>query len=36
VSQIVLDALGGLKMSYPKTTAKRRKELLEIRKALVK
>ena len=36
VSQIVLDALGGLKMSYPKTTAQRRKELLEIRKALVK
>ena len=24
VSQIVLDALGGLKMAYPKTTAKRR------------
>jgi PPK2 family polyphosphate:nucleotide phosphotransferase len=36
VSQIVLDALGGLKMSYPKTTAKRRAELLAIRKALVK
>ncbi|MGA1983358.1 MAG: ADP-polyphosphate phosphotransferase [Acidobacteriaceae bacterium] len=36
VSQIVLDALGGLKMLYPRTTAKRRAELLEIRKALVK
>ncbi len=36
VSQIVLDALGELKMSYPKTTAKRRTELLAIRKALVK
>ena len=36
VSQIVLDVLGGLKMSYPKTTAKHRAELLEIRKALVK
>jgi len=36
VSQIVLDALGGLKMSYPKTTPKRREELLAIRKALVK
>jgi PPK2 family polyphosphate:nucleotide phosphotransferase len=36
VSRIVLDALGGLKMSYPKTTAKRRAELLAIRKALVK
>jgi PPK2 family polyphosphate:nucleotide phosphotransferase len=36
VSQIVLDALGELKMEYPKTTAKRRQELLAIRKALVK
>jgi PPK2 family polyphosphate:nucleotide phosphotransferase len=36
VSRIVLDALSELKMSYPKTTAKRRAELLEIRKALVK
>ena len=36
VSQIVLDALGGLKMSYPKTTAKRRKELESIRKQLAK
>ena len=36
VSQIVLDALGELKMSYPKTTAKRRQELLAIRKELAK
>jgi polyphosphate kinase 2 (PPK2 family) len=34
VSQIVLDALGGLKMAYPKTTAKRRLELLAIKKLL--
>jgi PPK2 family polyphosphate:nucleotide phosphotransferase len=36
VSQIVLDALGGLKMSFPKTTPKRRQELLAIRKELAK
>ncbi len=36
VSQIVLDALGGLKMSYPRTTAKRRLELHAIRKLLLK
>jgi PPK2 family polyphosphate:nucleotide phosphotransferase len=36
VSQIVLDALGGLKMAYPKTTAKRRRELLAIKKQLAK
>jgi PPK2 family polyphosphate:nucleotide phosphotransferase len=36
VSQIVLEAMGDLKMSYPKTTAKRRAELLEIRKQLTK
>jgi polyphosphate kinase 2 (PPK2 family) len=36
VSQIVLDTFGGLKMSYPKTTAARRKELLAIRKGLSK
>ena len=36
VSQIVLDALGGLKMPYPKTTAKRRLELLAIKKLLAK
>ena len=36
VSRIVLDALEGLKMAYPKTTAKRRRELLSIRKELAK
>ena len=36
VSQIVLDTLEGLKMSYPKTSAKRRQELLSIRKRLAK
>jgi PPK2 family polyphosphate:nucleotide phosphotransferase len=36
VSRIVLDALGELKMSYPKTTAKRRQELKSIRKLLTK
>jgi hypothetical protein len=34
VSQIVLDTFEGLKMSYPRTTAARRKELLKIRKRL--
>lgn len=34
VSQIVLDMLNGLKMSYPKTTAKRRRELKSIRNLL--
>jgi PPK2 family polyphosphate:nucleotide phosphotransferase len=34
VSQIVLDTLGDLKMSYPKTTTTRRKELLSISKSL--
>ena len=36
VSRIVLDALGDLKMAYPKTTAKRRAELEAIRKQLEK
>jgi polyphosphate kinase 2 (PPK2 family) len=36
VSRIVLDALERLKMAYPKTTAKRRHELLSIRKELAK
>lgn len=36
VSQIVLDALGELKMAYPKTTAKRRLELQAIKKLLTK
>ncbi len=34
ISQIVLDALKELKMAYPKTTAKRRRELESIRKLL--
>lgn len=34
VSQIVLDTLDGLKMSYPKTGTKRRRELQAIRKRL--
>jgi PPK2 family polyphosphate:nucleotide phosphotransferase len=36
VSQIVLDTFEGLKMAYPKTTAKRREELLSIREQLAK
>jgi PPK2 family polyphosphate:nucleotide phosphotransferase len=36
VSQILLDALNELKMAYPKTTAKRRRELKSIRKLLAK
>ena len=36
VSQIVLDALHDLKMAYPKTTSKRRRELESIRKLLAK
>jgi PPK2 family polyphosphate:nucleotide phosphotransferase len=36
VSRIVIDALKDLKMSYPKTTAKRKAELQAIRKLLVK
>jgi PPK2 family polyphosphate:nucleotide phosphotransferase len=36
VSQIILDTFEGLKMTYPKTSAKRRKELLSIRKHLTK
>ncbi len=35
VSKIILDTLEGLKMSFPKTTDARRKELLDIRKKLV-
>ena len=34
VSQILMDALNELKMSYPKTTAKRRRELKAIRQQL--
>jgi PPK2 family polyphosphate:nucleotide phosphotransferase len=36
VSQIVLDSLNELKMAYPRTTAKRAKELQSIRKLLTK
>jgi hypothetical protein len=36
VSQIVVDALGELKMAYPKTSAKRRAELASIRHLLTK
>jgi PPK2 family polyphosphate:nucleotide phosphotransferase len=36
VSQIVLDTIDGLKMDYPKTSAKHRQELLAIRERLAK
>jgi PPK2 family polyphosphate:nucleotide phosphotransferase len=36
ISRIVLDALEGLKMAYPKTSPERRRELLAIRKQLTK
>jgi polyphosphate kinase 2 (PPK2 family) len=36
VSRIVLDALKSLKMAYPKTTGKRRRELKSIGKALAR
>jgi hypothetical protein len=36
VSRIVLETLEGLKMSYPKTGAERRRELLSIREQLAK
>ena len=36
VSQVVLDALSELKMAYPKTSAKRRRELQSIRKLQAK
>jgi PPK2 family polyphosphate:nucleotide phosphotransferase len=36
VSRIVLDTFKGLKMTYPKSNAKRRRELLAIRKRLAK
>jgi PPK2 family polyphosphate:nucleotide phosphotransferase len=36
VSRIVLDTLEALKMTYPKTSAERRQELLSIRKRLAK
>ena len=34
ISQVVVDALKGLKMSYPKVSAARRKELLRLREQL--
>jgi polyphosphate kinase 2 (PPK2 family) len=36
VSRVVIEALQGLKMSYPKVTGAQRKELLAIRKQLAK
>ena len=36
VSRIVLDTFEGLKMTYPKTSAERRRELLSIRRQLTK
>jgi hypothetical protein len=36
VSRVVVDTLKALKMSYPKTSPERRKELLSIRKQLEK
>jgi hypothetical protein len=36
VSQILMDALDDLKMAYPRSTPKRRRELLTIGKRLVK
>ena len=36
ISSIVLDTIKSLKLSYPKTTAKRRAELLALRKQLEK
>jgi PPK2 family polyphosphate:nucleotide phosphotransferase len=36
VSRILLDTVEGLKLSYPKSTAARRRELLSLRKKLVK
>jgi hypothetical protein len=36
VSQIVLDALDELKMTYPQSGPERRRELLSIRKRLVR
>jgi PPK2 family polyphosphate:nucleotide phosphotransferase len=36
IARIVLDVFGSLKLAYPKTTAKRRRELLAIRKQLLK
>ena len=35
VSQIILDTLNGLKMTYPEVSAERRQELQSIRKRLI-
>jgi hypothetical protein len=36
VSRVLLDAFKALKMTYPKSSAKRRRELLSIRKGLAR
>ena len=36
VSEVIVETLAGLKMSYPEVDAKRRRELLELRKQLAK
>jgi hypothetical protein len=36
ISRVIIDMLKGLKMEYPEPTEERRKELLSIRKLLVK
>jgi hypothetical protein len=36
MSQILIETLGSLKMSYPKVSDERRKELAAIRKVLAK
>jgi len=36
VSQVILDTLKALSMTYPKSSAKRRQELLSIRQWLAK
>src|SRR5712692_4100631 len=36
ISQVIFDALSGLKMTYPKPSAKQRRELLSIRKMLTR
>ena len=36
ISRIVVDTLGGLRLAYPRTDARRRRELLAIRKQLTK
>ena len=36
ISQTIVDTLKGLKMSYPKPDAQRQKELLQMRKGLMR